>query len=52
MAGVGIWRFIQMEQDFDVSLYLPGDSYAYAFTRAQEKYFEKQGRDFKIYCGM
>ncbi|XP_012942197.1 protein patched homolog 3 [Aplysia californica] len=51
MASLGIWRFVKMDQNFDVSLYLPSDSYAFAFTRAQEAYFEEQGRDASIYCG-
>ncbi|KAH9519679.1 hypothetical protein Btru_003303 [Bulinus truncatus] len=51
MAGLGIWRAIQLRQDFDLTNYLPSDSYAYTYDHAKRQYFNRQGMETGVYCG-
>ena len=50
--SVFLWRFISLKQDFDLTNYIPSDSYAYHFARSKERYFPTEGDDVSIYCGM
>ncbi|XP_041359344.1 protein patched homolog 1-like isoform X2 [Gigantopelta aegis] len=49
--GVFLWRFILLKQDFDLTNYIPSDSYAYHFAKAKENYFPTEGDEVSIYCG-
>ncbi|KAI8773865.1 NPC1-like intracellular cholesterol transporter 1 isoform X1 [Biomphalaria glabrata] len=51
MAGLGIWRAIHLRQDFDLTNYLPSDSYAYAYDHIKKEYFDRQGMETRVYCG-
>ncbi|GFR61545.1 patched domain-containing protein 3 [Elysia marginata] len=51
MSGIGLWRFILMEHDFDLVNYIPSSSYAHSFVKTKREYFERQGISTNIYCG-
>lgn len=51
MASLGLWRFINMKQDFDLINYIPKNSYAHTFARTRQQYFGSQGVDTTVYCG-
>lgn len=51
MFGIFTWRFVIIEQDFDNVNYIPSDTYAYAYLRGKESYFDQQGIATKVFCG-
>ncbi|XP_062571454.1 protein patched homolog 1-like isoform X2 [Saccostrea cucullata] len=51
LLGVNIYGFYNLKQDFDLVMYIPSDSYAHKFAKAQEKYFPDRGVDVNVYCG-
>lgn len=51
LLGVNIYGFYHLKQDFDLTMYIPSDSYAHKFSKAQDKYFPNRGVDVNVYCG-
>ncbi|XP_048761748.2 protein patched homolog 1-like isoform X1 [Ostrea edulis] len=51
LLGVNIYGFYHLKQDFDLVMYIPSDSYAHQFAKAQEKYFPDRGVEVNVYCG-
>ncbi|XP_055956287.1 patched domain-containing protein 3 [Patella vulgata] len=51
LVGVNLWRFILLKQDFNLTNYIPSDSYAYDYAKAKERYFVNEGTDTAVYCG-
>ncbi|ESO88138.1 hypothetical protein LOTGIDRAFT_165877 [Lottia gigantea] len=51
VVSFNLWRFILLKQDFNLTNYIPSDSYAYQYVHAKQKYFNDEGKDTAIYCG-
>ncbi|XP_052073825.1 NPC1-like intracellular cholesterol transporter 1 isoform X1 [Mytilus californianus] len=50
IVGVNLYGFIQLRQDFDLTMYIPSDSYAHKYAKAKEAYFPYAGIDSAVYC--
>lgn len=48
--AVNVWGVINLKQNFDITLFLPKDSYSYKFRIAREHYFPDDGLPTSIYC--
>ncbi|KAK2157172.1 hypothetical protein LSH36_196g03007 [Paralvinella palmiformis] len=51
LLGVSIWGVLNLEQEFDITWFLPRNSYARKFTEATEYYFPSSGTPAGIYFG-
>ncbi|RUS79504.1 hypothetical protein EGW08_012736, partial [Elysia chlorotica] len=51
LLGVNIWGFVELELYFDSNWFLPDDSYARDFTKAQDRQFPEDGFTGYVYCG-
>ena len=52
VAGINLWSFTQLRQDFDLYNYIPSDSYATEYIKAQKHFYPNRGYDAAVYCGM
>ncbi|KAL8606350.1 hypothetical protein ACOMHN_050830 [Nucella lapillus] len=51
LFAVNVWSFTLLKEEFQLSSYIPSDSYAYQFAMAKERLFDAQGVDAAVYCG-
>lgn len=51
LLGVNVYGFYHLKQDFDLVMYIPSNSYAHKFAKAQEQFFPNRGVDVNVYCG-
>lgn len=51
LLGVNIWGFVELELYFDRNWFLPDDSYARDFTKAQARHYPEDGFTGYVYCG-
>lgn len=50
IVGVNLYGFINLRQDFDLTMYIPADSYAHKYSKAKEAYFPYAGINSAVYC--
>ena len=50
IVAINLYGFIQLRQDFDLTMYIPSDSYAHQYAKAREEYFPYHGIDAAVYC--
>lgn len=50
LAGVNLWSFTLLHQNFDLYNYIPRDSYATDYINAQKVYFPDRGYGAAVYC--
>jgi hypothetical protein len=50
IVAINIYGFTQLRQNFDLTMYIPADSYAHQYDRARENYFPNDGIDAAVYC--
>ena len=51
VTSVNVWSFTQLRQDFDLYNYIPDDSYAQDFIKAQQRFYPDRGYEATVYCG-
>ena len=51
LAGVNIWSFTMLRQDFNLYDYIPSDSYATEYINAQTVFYPDRGYEAAVYCG-
>ena len=51
LLAVSIWGVLNLEQEFDIRWFLPGNSYARKFTEASDYYFPSAGTPAAVYFG-
>lgn len=50
IVGVNLYGFINLRQNFDLTMYIPSDSYAHKYSKAKGAYFPYAGINSAVYC--